>query len=152
MKNRALLAVLLVGCIATPALAADVVARAGRWETRGEITYGPNRLRGMPEKELYTNIDCISMAFEVGAKAPLPPPDESCKVDGYRKEAGSLKFTFVCEDATFAFVLTPGGPDAYTGTLVVRAADPAADFTARFTSRRTAARCSAQEIGQHGEK
>ena len=149
MKKRILLTILAAG-IAASALAADLIARAGRWQTTGQISYGPKRPPGVPATETYTDIDCISKAFEVEAKAPLPLPEESCKVDNYRKEGGAVKFTFVCAEASFDFSLTPLGPDAYSGTLVVRGKDPSVNYSATFKSKRTAARCSAQELEEHG--
>lgn len=150
MKTRTLLTSILAAGIAASALAGDLIARAGRWETTGEIQYGPKRPRGMPATDTYTEIDCISKAFETEAKFPLPLPDESCKVANYRKEGGSVKFTFACEEANFEFALTPHGPDAYSGTLVVKGKDPSVNYSATFRSKRTAARCSAQELEEHG--
>ncbi len=150
MKNSTLTASILAIGVATGTLAGDVIAREGKWETTGAIKYGPKRPQGVPATDTYTDIDCISKAFELEAKAPLPLPDESCKVSNYRKDGASVRFTFICDEVNFDFVLTPHGPDAYSGSLVAKGKDPSVDYSATFESKRTAARCSAQELKEDG--
>lgn len=149
MKNQTLAIVLIATGLVSTAFAADWIIAPGRWETTGEVHYGPKRLPGMPAVEKYTNIDCISEKWALAAKAPIPLPDESCTLSNQRMEGRRLTFTLACDDTVLDYVIDTQ-PDAYSGTAVSRGKDPATHFTVRFASKRTGPRCSAKEIEEDG--
>ena len=149
MKNRALAATFIAAGLASAAFAADWIIAPGRWETKGEIRYGPKRPAGIPAVDNYSNVDCISEKWALAANAPIPLPDESCKVTNHRTEGRKVTFTVTCDDTVLDYVID-AVPGAYTGTAVSRGDDPATHFTVKFESRRTGPRCSAKEIEEDG--
>jgi opacity protein-like surface antigen len=149
MKKRVLAAWLSAIGLASAAFAADWLIAPGRWETTGEVQYGPQRPRGMPAVNKYSNVDCISEKWALSAKAPIPLPDESCKISNQRNEGRRVSFTVQCDDTVLDYVIDTR-PDAYSGTAVSRGKDPATHFTVKFDSKRTGPRCSAKEIAEDG--
>jgi len=149
MKNRVLAASLIAGGLASMALAADWIIAPGRWETTGEVRYGPNRPEGIPPVDKYATVDCISERYALAAKAPIPLPDDSCKVSNQRTEGRRVTFTVACDDTLLDYVIDTR-PDAYSGTAVSRGKDPATHFTVKFDSKRTGPRCSAKELEAGG--
>jgi hypothetical protein len=149
MKNRALAASLIAGGFASMAVAADWMIAPGRWETTGEVRYGPKRPEGMPPVNKYADVDCITEKWALAANAPIPLPDDSCKVTNHRTEGRRVTFTVACDDTVLDYVIDTR-PDAYSGTAVSRGKDPATHFTVKFESKRTGPRCSAKEIAQDG--
>lgn len=149
MKNRILAVGLTVVGLASTAFAADWIIAPGRWETSGEIHYGPKRPAGMPAVQPYSDVNCISEKWALAANAPIPLPDDSCKVSNHRNEGRKVSFTVSCDDTVLDYVIDTQ-PDAYSGTAVSRGKDPAAHFTVKFQSKRTAPRCSAKEIEENG--
>jgi hypothetical protein len=149
MKNRDLAALLVTAGFASMAIAADWMIAPGRWETTGEVRYGPKRPQGMPPINKYANVDCISEKWALAANAPIPLPDDSCKVTNHRTEGRRVTFTVACDDTVLDYVIDTR-PDAYSGTAVSRGTDPATHFTVRFDSKRTGPRCSAKEIAADG--
>lgn len=144
MKNRALAVCLSFAGLVSAALAAEWMIAPGRWETTGEVRYGPQRPQGMPAVNKYTTVDCISEKWALAANAPIPLPDASCKVTNHRTEGRRVTFTVTCDDTVLDYVIDTRA-DAYSGTAVSRGKDPAAHFTVRFDSKRTGPRCSAKE-------
>lgn len=149
MKNRALAASLIAAGLVSTAFAADWIIAPGRWETKGEVRYGPHRPQGVPATDQYANVDCISEKWALAANAPIPLPDESCKVTNHRNQGRRVTFTVACDDAVLDYVIDTA-PDAYTGTAVSRGKDPATHFTVKFESKRTGPRCSAKELEADG--
>lgn len=149
MKNRALAASLIAVGLASAAFAADWIIAPGRWETTGEIRYGPQRPPGVPAVDKYADVDCISEKWALAANAPIPLPDENCKVTNHRAEGRKVTFTVTCDDTVLDYVIDTV-PGAYSGTAVSRGKDPAAHFTVKFESKRTGPRCSAQELEEDG--
>ena len=149
MKKRALAAWLIAIGLASAALAADWIIAPGRWETTGEMHYGAKRPRGMPAVQKYAHVDCISEKWALAANAPIPLPDDSCKVTNHRTEGRRVTFTVSCDDTVLDYVIDTL-PDSYSGTAVSRGKDPATHFTAKFVSKRTGPRCTAKEIEEDG--
>lgn len=148
MRNRALAAALAAG-IATVALAADWIIAPGRWETAGQVRYGPQRPQGLPAVDRYNTVDCITEKWALAAHAPIPLPDDSCKVTNHRSAGRRVTFTVTCDDTVLDYVMDTG-PDAYRGTAVSRGKDPTTHFTVEFASKRTGPRCSAEELARNG--
>ena len=71
MKNRTLTVGLIGVALVSTAFAADWIIAPGRWETTGEVHYGPKRPAGMPAVHPYSDVDCISEKWALAAHAPL---------------------------------------------------------------------------------
>jgi hypothetical protein len=149
MKIRALAASLIAAGLVSAAFAADWIIAPGRWETTGEVRYGPKRPAGMPAVDRYSTVDCISEKWALAATAPIPLPDDSCKVSNHRTEGRRVTFTVACDDTVLDYVIDTL-PGAYSGTAVSRGKDPATHFTVKFESKRTGPRCTAKEIEADG--